>query len=327
LPRRERSLQRWPYWDGRVLPGWKLYRRGGSSLLAVEQFRCLAERLFRSYPFFNDSPEDVRRRVTLRGVAIKRSKAAFVEPMLLLKSSSLPDDDGWIREIKLDGYRAIAFKSAGKLELRSRNDNDMAVRYPVIARALAKLPDETVVDGELAALDADGRPSFNLLQNYRNSTGPLVYFMFDLLVLSGRDLKMEPLERRRGLLETRVMPKLAEPIRLSPALEGSMQELVQSVKENRLEGLVAKRKDSAYEPGMRTGAWRKMRVNLGQEFVIGGYTPSAKNFDAMVIGYYEAGKLIYSARVRNGFTPASRVKLFEKIKPLETDTCPICQSS
>ena len=150
-------------------------------------------------------------------MAIKRSKAAFVEPMLLLKSSSLPDDDGWIREIKLDGYRAIAFKSAGKLDLRSRNDNDMAVRYPVIARALAKLPDETVVDGELAALDADGRPSFNLLQNYGNSTGPLVYFMFDLLVLSGRDLKMEPLERRRGLLETRVMSKLAEPIRLSPA--------------------------------------------------------------------------------------------------------------
>ena len=90
--------------------------------------------------------------------------------MLLLKSSCLPDDDGWLHEIKLDGYRAIAFKSAGKLG-RSRNDNDMTVRYPVIARALARLPDETVVDGELAALDADGRPSFNLLQNYGNSTG------------------------------------------------------------------------------------------------------------------------------------------------------------
>jgi len=135
------------------------------------------------------APEEVQGRVTLRGVAIKRSKAALVEPMLLLKSSSLPDDDGWLREIKLDGYRAIAFKSAGKLKLRSRNDNDMAVRYPVIARALAKLPDETVVDGELAALDADGRPSFNLLQNYGNSTGQFVYFMFDLLVLSGRDPK------------------------------------------------------------------------------------------------------------------------------------------
>src|SRR5271154_5727635 len=111
--------------------------------------------------------------------------------MLLLRSSSLPDGDGWIREIKLDGYRAIAFKSAGKLQLRSRNDNDMVARYPAIAKALAKLPEDTVVDGEVAALDSDGRLSFNLLQNYGNSTGPLVYFMFDLLVLSGRDLKKE----------------------------------------------------------------------------------------------------------------------------------------
>ncbi len=242
--------------------------------------------------------------------------------MLLLKSSSLPDDDGWIREIKLDGYRAIAFKSARKLELRSRNDNDMAVRYPGVARALVRLPDDTVVNGEIAALDADGRPSFNLLQNYGSLTGSLVYFVFDLLVLSGRDLKKEPLETRRGLLETKIMPKLAEPIRLSPTLEGSMQELIQAVKVTRLEGLVAKRKDSVYEPGLRTGAWRKMRINLGQEFVIGGYTPSAKNFDAVVIGYYKAGKLIYSARVRNGFTPASRVTLFERLKPLEVDACP-----
>ena len=91
-------------------------------------------------------------------MAIKKSKATFVEPMLLLRSSSLPDDDGWIREIKLDGYRAIAFKSAGKLHLHSRNNNDMAARYPVIAKALAKLPDNTVVDGELVALDEDESP-------------------------------------------------------------------------------------------------------------------------------------------------------------------------
>jgi ATP-dependent DNA ligase len=233
-----------------------------------------------------------------------KTKAAFIEPMLLLKSVSLPNGSDWIREIKFDGYRAIAFKGAGKLQLRSRNDNDMVARYPAIAEALAKMPDDTALDGEIVALDADGRPSFNLLQNYGSSTGPLVYFVFDVLALSGRDLKKETLETRRGLLEQKVMPKLAEPIRLSPALEGSMKQLIASVKESGLEGLVAKRKDSVYEPGQRSGAWRKMRVNVGQEFVIGGYTPSAKNFDAMVIGYYEGKKLIYSARVRNGFTPA-----------------------
>ena len=255
-------------------------------------------------------------------VATKMAKAMFIEPMLLLRASSLPDGDDWIREIKLDGYRAMAFKSAGKLHLRSRNDNDMATRYPLIAKALAKLPDNTVVDGEMVALDEEDRPSFNLLQNYGNSSGPLLFFIFDLLVLSGRDLKDETLETRRNLLEKKVMPKLADPIRLSPALEGSMKELIASVKENGLEGLVAKRKDSVYQPGLRTGLWRKMRVNNGQEFVIGGYTPSAKNFDAMVIGFYDDGKLLYSARVRNGFTPLSREKLFTILKPYKTDKCP-----
>jgi DNA ligase D-like protein (predicted ligase) len=228
----------------------------------------------------------------------------------------------WIREIKLDGYRAIAFKTGGKIQLRSRNDSDMVERYPAIARALAKMPDDTVIDGEVAALDGDGRPSFNLLQNYGNSTGPLVYFMFDLLVLSGRDLKKETLETRRGLLEQKVMTKVAEPIRLSPALEGTMKQLIAAVKRDGFEGLAAKRKDSVYEPGLRTGAWRKMRISVGQEFVIGGYTPTAKNFDAMVIGYYEGKKLIYSARVRNGFTPATRVQLFKLLKPYKTDKCP-----
>ena len=155
------------------------------------------------------------------GVAAKKTIAKFVEPMLLLRSASLPDGDGWIREIKLDGYRAIAYKSAGKVQLRSRNDNDMVARYPAIAKALAKMPDDTVLDGEIVALDEDGRPSFNLLQNYGNSTGPLVYFVFDVLVLAGRDLKKETLETRRGLLEKKVMPKLAEPIRLSPHLKAA----------------------------------------------------------------------------------------------------------
>ena len=105
------------------------------------------------------------------------AKAMFIESMLLLRASSLPDGDDWIREIKLDGYRAIAFKSAGKLYLRSRNDNDMAARYPIIAKALAKLPDNTVVDGELVPLDEEDRPSFNLLQNCGNSSGPLLFFI------------------------------------------------------------------------------------------------------------------------------------------------------
>ena len=130
------------------------------------------------------------------------------------------------------------------------------------------------------------------------------------------------LMKRRELIEQHVLPMLAEPIRYSPILDAALTALIRSVKEQGLEGLVAKRRDSRYEPGQRSGAWQKMRVNQGQELVIAGYTPSPKNFDALVIGYYEGDRLMYAARTRNGFTPASRAELFKKIKPLEVKECP-----
>jgi ATP-dependent DNA ligase len=132
----------------------------------------------------------------------------------------------------------------------------------------------------------------------------------------------EPLTKRRALLEKQVFPKMSEPIRYSPVLEATLTQLIQSAKAQGLEGLVAKRRDSKYEPGVQSGAWQKMRVDQGQELVIPGYTPSAKNFDALVVGYYEGDDLKYAAPTRDGFTPASRVELFKKIKPLETKECP-----
>ena len=249
-------------------------------------------------------------------------KPGFIEPMLLLRTEKLPEGPDWAYEIKLDGYRALAFKTGGKLQLRSRNDNDFALRYPSIAKALASLPDDTAVDGEIVALDAEGKPSFNALQNYGSSKADLIFYIFDVMVLAGKDVMGEPLRQRRELLENKVMTKLDEPIRYSPALEASLADLVHSVKAQGVEGLVAKRRDSKYQPGERTGAWQKMRVNQGQELVIAGYTPSSKNFDALVIGYYEDGKLMYAARTRNGFTPASRAELFKKLKPLEIKECP-----
>ena len=179
---------------------------------------------------------------------------------------------------------------------------------PDIVKALAAMPDETVIDGEVVALDAEGRPSFNTLQNYGSAGAPLHFFIFDLLILKGKDVMGEPLVKRRELIEEHVLPKLADPIRYSPILEGSLKDLMRSVKAQGLEGLVAKRRDSGYEPGLRSGAWMKMRVNAGQELVIGGYTPSPKNFDALVIGYYDGSNLIYAARTRNGFTPTSRAE-------------------
>ncbi|HYW37844.1 MAG TPA: non-homologous end-joining DNA ligase [Terriglobales bacterium] len=242
--------------------------------------------------------------------------------MLLLRTEKLPESADYQFELKFDGYRALAIKGGGKVQLRSRNDNDFNARYPGIVKALAPLPDDTVIDGEVVALDPEGKPSFNLLQNHGSSGAPLHFFIFDLLVLKGKDVMGKSLTERRELLEKHIFPKMEEPIRYSPMLEAGLKDLIQSVKAQGLEGLVAKRRDSKYEPGMRSGAWLKMRVNQGQELVIGGYTPSPKNFDALVIGYYEGSNLIYAARTRNGFTPASRAELFRKIKPLEIKECP-----
>jgi DNA ligase D-like protein (predicted ligase) len=248
--------------------------------------------------------------------------AQFIEPMLLLRTEELPSGPLWLYELKFDGYRALAIKTGGKVRLRSRNDNDFNARYPSIVKGLAAMPNDTVIDGEVVALDGDGKPSFNLLQNHGSGGTPLHFFIFDLLVLRGKEVMGERLLRRRELLEKHVFPKMSEPIRYSPVLEASLTDLIQSVKAQGLEGLVAKRRDSKYEPGRRSGAWQKMRVNRGQELVIAGYTPSPRNFDALVIGYYDGGKLLYVARTRNGFTPASRAELFRKLKPLEVKDCP-----
>src|SRR3954470_13490152 len=135
------------------------------------------------------------------GMTVRSSPARFIEPMLLLRTDSLPSGDQWLYELKLDGYRAIAFKRNGDVSLRSGNDNDFNSRYPAVVKALGKLPDDTVIDGEIVAFDESGRPSFNALQNYGSAAAPVVYYLFDVLVLSGRALRRLPLQKRRELLE------------------------------------------------------------------------------------------------------------------------------
>jgi len=135
-------------------------------------------------------------------VPSKATKAKFIDPMLLLSSETLPEGPSWTYELKLDGYRALAIKTNGTVHLRSRNDKDFNSKYPAIAQALTVLPDETVIDGEVVALDEAGRPSFNGLQNYGSSTAPIYFYVFDVLILEGRNVMEESLVTRRGLLET-----------------------------------------------------------------------------------------------------------------------------
>lgn len=141
-------------------------------------------------------------------------------------------------------------------------------------------------------------------------------------MLAGGDVMNEPLVVRREMLTRDILPLLREPIRESTILHASLAELIRAVKAQGLEGLVAKRKLSRYEPGQRSGAWQKMRVNQTQEFVIGGYTRAPRTFDALIFGYYQGPRLLYAARTRNGFTPALREQLFRRFSGLETEKCP-----
>jgi ATP-dependent DNA ligase len=164
--------------------------------------------------------------------------AHFVAPMNCVAVAKLPAGPAWAYELKLDGYRAIAFKTSDCVHLKSRNGKDFAHRYPALVRALAALPDETVVDGEIVALDDSGRPSFNLLQklqNYASREFALVFYLFDLLIFEGKDLRNEPLEVRRKLLSARVIHRLAEPIRFSETMQASAAELLRAVREQGLE--------------------------------------------------------------------------------------------
>jgi DNA ligase D-like protein (predicted ligase) len=247
-------------------------------------------------------------------------RIAFIEPMECLAVSKLPQGSEWLWEIKLDGYRAEAVKSGGNLFLLSRRQKSFSKQFPLIHEALADLPDNTVIDGEIVALDALGRPDFNLLQNFRKAAKQISYFIFDLLVFQGQDLTSLPLIERRSRMRSL---KFSSPlVRPCEQFESSGEEMIAAVRQLGLEGLVGKRKDSRYEIGKRTGSWIKYRINRGQELVIGGYFPGPHGFDSIILGYYQGDDLMYVARTRAGFVPATRRQVFSKLKNLMIETCP-----
>lgn len=173
----------------------------------------------------------------------------------------------------------------------------------------------------MVAINRTGRPDFNLLQNFRSEASRIHYFVFDLLVYENRDLTHLPLIERRELM--RSLLKFRSPrIRVSDYLEASATDVLNAVRHQGLEGIIGKQKDSLYESGKRSGAWIKYRVNRGQELVIGGFVPGVRGLDSIIVGYYRGGALIYVARVRNGFVPASRRQLFDKLRTLVILECP-----
>jgi bifunctional non-homologous end joining protein LigD len=253
--------------------------------------------------------------------SLPKARVGFMEPMLARSVSELSTDNKeWLYEIKLDGYRCLVGKNSAKVTLWSRRGNIFTRQFSHIAQACKGLEPNTLIDGEIVAVDDDARVSFNLLQHHRSKAQAIQFYAFDLIIFKGRSLVGVALETRRQLLRE-ALRTVEDPIRLSETFETQPGDLIRAAKEQSFEGIVAKRKDSTYESGKRTGAWVKYRINRGQEFVIGGYTPDHP-FDALIVGYYEGDKLYYVGKVRNGFVPQVRQEVYRNFKGLDIDTCP-----
>jgi bifunctional non-homologous end joining protein LigD len=259
-----------------------------------------------------------------------------LSPMLATLGDLPADPAGWGFELKWDGIRCLAYWDGARLRLESRNGNGITARYPEIAdigNALSGRP-AMVLDGEIVALDRGGRPSFALLQQRmhlsadvaRHAAGgtPVHYFVFDVLVDLGESLLARPYRVRRAALAEH-LPEHPH-LHLPPSHDGAGRALLSVAREHGLEGIVAKRLDSPYEPGRRSPAWRKVKLVNVQEMVIGGWMPGGGapgRIGSLLLGVYdETGQLRYIGRVGTGFTLADRQRLHQRLSAIERDGSP-----
>jgi bifunctional non-homologous end joining protein LigD len=249
---------------------------------------------------------------------VSRALLRSVRPMLATSASALPRGSEWTYEVKWDGYRALALKHAERVTLMSRNLKDLTAQYPSAVSSLRGIrASAALIDGEIVALDENGRPSFQSL--HHQSAHTVVYYAFDLLHLDGADLFRSPLDERRAALAdllngTRVL--------LSEPLPGTPAQIEQAVRGLGLEGVIAKRRASIYEPGKRSGAWIKVKFNQRQELVVGGFKPGGGDFESLLVGYYSGRRLYYAGKVRAGLTPHLRSEIFRRIAKDQRPRCP-----
>jgi bifunctional non-homologous end joining protein LigD len=272
----------------------------------------------------NEAPRSHRSKLPGK---LPAAKPRFIEPMKPKLLDVPPAQGDWIYELKFDGIRALAIKDGRTVKLISRNENDLTKRFEEIAEPLIDLPcDECVIDGEVVALDDEGRSSFQLLQarEMEANKAPLYYYVFDLLQLDGKNPMNLPLTTRKEFLQG-LVADLADPIRYSGEIGGDAKALLEEVKRRGLEGIIGKQTDSVYEPGRRSGAWIKLKCVNEQEFVIGGYTPpggSRKHFGALLVGYHEKDRLLFAGKVGTGFNSKLLAALHKKFRAEAREDCP-----
>lgn len=242
-----------------------------------------------------------------------------------LVDSIRPGD--WLYEIKFDGYRALALRGGHETSLLSRNDKDLSQKFPEVRDSIAALEvNDAIIDGEIVALDKEGRSSFQALQAVEmvRERAPIAYYAFDLLRLNGKDLQHLPIEERKAKLEA-LLKKPPGVIRYSISFTKEIEQLLQQAQKIGLEGLIGKRAASRYEAGKRSGAWIKLKLHLEQEFVIGGYTEpegSRKYFGALVVGVYENQQFKFSGKVGTGFNEKLLRSLFLDLQKIPVPQCP-----
>jgi bifunctional non-homologous end joining protein LigD len=255
------------------------------------------------------------------------AKPRFIEPMKAKLVEKPPTTGDWIYELKFDGFRAVAVKIDNRVSLYSRNEKILDARFPEIVDAIKEIPVRgCVIDGEIVAVDEEGRSSFQLLQarEMEDKKSPLYFYAFDLPQLEGKNLMSLPLEARKNALE-QLCVGVSKLIRFSGAIGGDAGALLKEVERRGLEGIIGKLRNSVYEPGRRSGAWIKLNCVTEQEFVIGGYTPpqgSRKHFGAILVGYYKDKKLVFAGKVGTGFTAKSLSILHKKFQNERRDDCP-----
>ena len=263
-----------------------------------------------------------------------------LKPMMARIAEKPFSNPGWLFEPKLDGFRAVAYVRGGDVTLRSRTGNDLTGHFPDVVEELAAQPSEDLVlDGEVVALDSDGMPDFALLQRETGMpagpkrSGPegpakVMYYVFDLLYADGSELMELPLSDRKALLTRTVLP--GESLQLVDHIQGDGEAFYNGAVQMGLEGMVAKRSDSRYQPGARTPAWLKIKHIQEQDFVVGGYTRGsgarASSFGALVLGYYDESKLVYAGRVGSGFNHATLESVLSSLEALQNDRCPFAES-
>jgi bifunctional non-homologous end joining protein LigD len=230
-------------------------------------------------------------------------------------------------ELKFDGIRLIAVKNREKVNLISRNGNDLAGRFAEVAADVAGLPiDDCVIDGEVVALDEKGGSSFQLLQAHEmeGRRAPIYYYVFDLLQAAGKSLTGLPVERRKELLLS-ICEEAADSIRFSGEIGGDPLTLLREVKRLGLEGVIGKQRGSVYEPDRRSATWIKLKCVNEQEFVIGGFSPpqgARKHFGALLVGYYENKRLLFAGKVGTGFNTKLLASLHKMLKAEKREDCP-----